>query len=163
MLSHSWKGVAFLSALFGMLACSKNGPSTPQIDTGSEPATVENSQVFGENRVHFNAFNSTFLSPKIAKLYSIRVNEKLGVCMVSINQKDTPGVGVEAAVNGTATNLSSQLRELEFNEVREGSAVYHICTFPFGQKENLTFNVDVEIAPTGEKYAVTWQQEFWRD
>ena len=163
MISDSWIRLTFLVALCALFACSDNGTSTAQIDAGTDLEGDEYSKVFGEHRIHFNAFKSTFLTPEVAKLYRIRHADDLGVCMVSINQKDTPGVGVEARVNGTATNLASQLRMLKFDEIREGSAIYHVCTFPVASKEQLTFKVDVEIAPTGEKYAVTWQQEFWQN
>ena len=54
------------------------------------------------------------------------------------------------------------LNKLDFDEIREGGAIYHIGTFRFIQEEHLTFEVDVEIAATGETRQLKWNQQFWR-
>ena len=83
--------------------------------------------------------------------------------MVSVYQKDTTGLGVQARVSGGATNLASQMKMLDFEEIREGEAIYYISTFSFDQKEHFTFDVDVEIVPTGETSELKWRQQFWRN
>ena len=151
-------GILFFALLF-VSACGENGIQS--IDEGTAVAEIdETSKVFGDHEVHFNAFHSTFLLPEVAKLYGIGRNDHLGVVMVSVIQKDKPGVGVGARVGGAATNMASQMKALDFDEIREGDAIYHISTFPFDQKDHLTFTVAVEIAPTGETHKLKWRHQF---
>ncbi len=82
--------------------------------------------------------------------------------MVSVYETDAPGVGVEACVSGGAMNLIGQMKTLDFEEIREGEAIYHISTFAFSQEEHITFELDVEIAATGETHVLKWKQQFWR-
>ncbi len=163
MISNRWKYGTFLIALLTTLSCTDNGTQSVEADSVAVSPVTETSKIFGNHEIHFNAFKSTFLLPEVAKLYGIGRDKKLGVVMVSVIRKDAPGVGVDARVSGAATNLASQMKNLKFDEIREGEAIYHISTFAFNQKEHLTFNVDVEIAPTGETHALKWRQEFWTD
>ena len=149
-------------------ACSESGQqgverSEVAVSVAAESSVAEHSKVVGDHEIHYNAFNSTFLQPEVASLYGITQDDDVGVAMVSVYQKDSAGVGVEARVKGAATNLARQLRMLDFDEIREGEAIYYISTFSFDQKENLTFDVNVEIVETGESNELKWQQQFWRD
>lgn len=154
------RGTFFLITFFVAFACSERRQQSVGCDSLAVPAVGDLSAV--EHKVNYNAFNSTFLQPEVAKLYGIDQDENLGVVMVSVYQKDALGVGVEACVRGGVTNLIGQVNTLEFDEIREGQAIYHIGTFPFGHEERLTFKVDVEIAATGKKHELKWQQQFWR-
>ena len=165
-------GVLAVVALFAVSACSENGEQGAETDeiappvsakrSVAEPVVAEHSKVIGDHEIHYNAFNSTFLQPEVAKLYGITQSESRGVAVVSVYQKDALGVGVDSTVSGGATNMASQLKTLDFDEIREGQAIYHISTFPITDEENITFTVDVEIKPTGKTHKLTWQQKFWR-
>ena len=141
-----------------MMACSDNRLQRVECNRADVPvaelATLD-------HEVNYNAFNSTFLRPEVAKLYGIDRDQDLGVVMVSVYQKRAPGVGVEVCVSGGATNILGQVVELRFDEVREGEAIYHIGTFGFTQEEALIFKVHVEIADTGATHELKWQQKFW--
>ena len=172
MFFHRRKNVLYLCALLAVAGCSDEGWQSDNGDkppdriatqrSVAKPSAAEHSVIFGSHEVHYNAFNSTFLQPEVADLYGISQSEKLGVALVSVYQKDKLGVGVESSVSGTATNLASQLKKLDFDEIREGNAIYHISTFPITDEENITFTVDVEIKPTGETHEVKWRQTFWQ-
>ena len=111
--------------------------------------------------VDHRAFNSTFLKPDVAKLYGIDVADDLGVAVVSVYQTDSPGVGVQARVNGSFRNLMGQTTKLDFDEVREGKAAYHVATFKLVEDEKITFALDVNIVQSGETRQIEWQQQFW--
>jgi len=161
MITDRWgRGIFIVIACFGAFACSETGQQSVSCDTTAVPKGADASAL--DHQVDYKAFNSTFLQPEVAKLYGIDQDETLGVVMVSVYQKDALGVGVEACVSGGVMNLIGQVNRLDFDEIREGKAIYHIGTFWFGQKEKLTFNLDVEIPSTGKKHELKWQQQFWR-
>jgi len=161
MICNPWRsGTFFLITLFVISSCRDSGQQnvkSVKCDRAGVQAVAELA-----HEVDYNAFNSTFLDPKTAKLYGIDQDEKLGVVMVSVYQTDAPGVGVEACVSGGAMNLIGQMKRLDFEEIREGEAIYHISTFLFSQEEHITFELDVEIAATGETHVLKWKQQFWR-
>ena len=161
IINYRWgRGAFFLIAFFVAFACSERTLQSVGCDSVAVPAAGDHSAL--DHAVDYKAFNSNFLQPEVAKLYGIDRDDNLGVVMVSVYQKNALGVGVEACVSGGVTNLIGQINRLEFDEIREGRAIYHIGTFPFGQEEKLTFNVDVEIPATGKKHELKWQQQFWR-
>ncbi len=154
-----------LIALFATLACTETGVQSVKCDTGiaGSAANIAAAEAAArDHEVDYKAFNSTFLRPEVAKLYGIDRDQKLGVVMVSVYQKDALGVGVEACVSGGARNLLGQSKGLNFDEIREGQAIYHISTFRFSPEEHITFEVDVEIAATGETHELKWKQQFWQ-
>ena len=149
MISNRWRSRAFLLiAPFVTLACSESKPygrCSLEVPAAAELTALD-------HQVDYQAFNSTFLNPEVAKLYGIDRDKTLGVVMVSVYQTNAPGVGVEACVRGGARNLMGQAKRLAFEQIREGEAIYHISTFLFSQEEHVTFEVDVEIAATGESH-----------
>ncbi len=153
-------GTFLLIALFATLACSEVGLQSVECDSLALPAGAEAAAL--DHEVDYKAFNSTFLRPQVAKLYGIDPDAKVGVVMVSVYQKDALGVGVEACVSGEARNLLGQEKGLDFDVIREGQAIYHISTFSFSPEEHITFEVDVEIATTGETHELKWKQQFWQ-
>ena len=161
IFSNGWgRGALVPIALFVTFACSETRQQSASCAGLAAPTAGALLDL--DHEVDYKAFNSTFLRPEIAKLYGIDQNEKLGVVMVSVYETDSLGVGVEACVRGGVTNLIGQINTLQFDEIREGEAIYHISTFLFSQEEHLTFKVDVEIPATGETHKLNWQQQFWR-
>ena len=149
----------FLIALFFVVACSETGS---RVECDSAVGAAAAGTPAPDHEVDYNAYSSTFLQPEVAKLYGIDRDKKVGVVMVSVYQKDAPGVGVEACVSGGATNLVGQVKVLRFEEIREGDAIYHIGTFRIGQEEDLTFRLDVEVPTTGKTHPLKWRQKFRR-
>ena len=163
MISSRRKNGTFFLALivlFTASACSESGMQSVSCDSHGVAEAAALTSV--DPKIDYNAYNSTFLDPDVARLYGINQSESVGVVMVSVYQADGPGIGVEACVNGASTNMVGQLKQLDFEEIREGAAIYHISTFIFSDKENLTFNVDVQIPATGKTHELTWRRQFWR-
>jgi hypothetical protein len=52
------------------------------------PAWAQQSQSFGEYSVHYNALNSSLLSPEIANAYGIRRSDSRALIMREINEGD---------------------------------------------------------------------------
>ena len=152
-------GTVVVIAVLLASACSESGR---RVECGSDVGSAGVNLTALDYEVDYNAYNSTFLQPEVAKIYGIDRNKKVGVVMVSVYQKDAPGVGVEACVSGGATNLVGQVKVLRFEEIREGDAIYHIGTFRIGQEEDLTFRLDVEVPTTGKTHPLKWRQKFRR-
>ena len=64
------------------------------------PAMAEQSQQLGPWTVHYNAFNSTFLSPQIARQYDIRRSRLNAVLNVAV--QDAQGKAQAVDLSGEA-------------------------------------------------------------
>lgn len=100
--------------------------------------------------VHYVAFNSTFLTPKVARSYDIKRNGYVAV--VNISVLDSASLGkpaVEAKVGGHAKNLIGQTQKLTFREIKEGEAIYYLAELPITHEETFTFDIDVKAGNKG--------------
>lgn len=124
---------------------------------------AENSQTLGDYVVHHNAFTTDVLEPEIAKEYNIRRSKNRGMINIVVLKKvmGTTGEPVTASINGTATNLTGQLKTLDLREIHKGKAIYYIADFGVSHKETLEFNL--QIKPTGMKatHTIKFRQQFY--
>lgn len=116
------------------------------------------SQVFGAYSVHYQAVNSTFISPDIAAQYGIERNRRGAFLNIAVlkNNADGSTTPVPAAVSGGKQNLMQQTGDLDFNEVREGTAIYYIGQFEFSNAELLRFRLQVQPENAGPIYDIEW-------
>ncbi len=126
-------------------------------------AQAENSQDFGDYVVHFNALSTDMLPASVTKQYGLKRSKNRGMINIAVLRKvlGTTGKPVPAKVTATATNLTGQKRDIGLREIREGTAIYYIGTFPVSHEETLRFTVDVQ--PEGEKdtFEVKFKQQFY--
>jgi hypothetical protein len=127
--------------------------------------TGEQKKIFGEYEVHYIGLNSSFLPEDVAAAYSIPRSRSLGYLSISVlkNEGGELAVPVSAKLTGTIRNLIGQVRELEFREIRESSAVYYISTFRFDDKDRYT--IDLKATPEGQPstFNVTFSQQFYQE
>ncbi|MGN8274664.1 DUF4426 domain-containing protein [Pseudomonas sp. SMV71] len=102
-------------------------------------------EVFGDVTVHYNTFNSTFLTPEIAKAVELVRSKHQGVINVSLVKDGKP---LMAQVSGTIKDLTSKAVPLTFRQVIEQGAIYYIAQYPVDQQETRTFEIKVQ---TGDK------------
>ncbi|MGD2054100.1 MAG: DUF4426 domain-containing protein [Gammaproteobacteria bacterium] len=114
-------------------------------------ASAENSRVFGDYVVHYNAFRSDTLSPEIAKAYNLTRRNNRIIVNITVLKKvlGTTGKPVPATVTGNASNLTGQLKSLEFREIKEDTAIYYIAELKVSDGEFLKFKLN--ITPEGEE------------
>ncbi len=114
---------------------------------------AESSKEFGDYVVHYNAFRSDTISPEVAKQYNLaRANNRILINIAVLKKvMNTTGKPTAAKVTGHASNLTGQLKKLEFREIREGSAIYYLAETKISDGEFLKF--DLKILPEGEKRA----------
>ena len=114
-------------------------------------AHAENSRVFGDYVVHYNAFRSDTLSPEMAKAYELTRRNNRIIVNITVLKKvmGTTGKPVAATVTGNASNLTGQLKNLEFREIKEDTAIYYLAELKVSDGEFLKFKIN--ITPQGEE------------
>ena len=113
-------------------------------------------ETFGDVTVHYNTFNSTFLTPDIAKAAELVRSKNQGVINVSVIKDGKPLI---AQVNGTVKDLTSQSVPLKFKQITEQGAVYYIAQYPVDQQEIRTFEIKVQ---NGDKiHTINFNQELF--
>lgn len=114
---------------------------------------AENSKEFGDYVVHYNAFRSDTISPEVAKQYGLtRANNRVLINIAVLKKvMNTTGTPTSSQVTGHASNLTGQLKQLEFKEIKEGNAIYYLAETKISDGEFLKF--DLKIMPEGETKA----------
>ena len=116
----------------------------------------ERKEVFGDVTVHYNTFNSTFLTPEIAKAAELIRSKNQGVINVSVIKDGKPLI---ANVTGTIKDLTSHTVTLNFRQVTEQGAIYYIAQYPVEQQETRTFEIKVQ---NGDKInTINFNQELF--
>ncbi|MBC3386183.1 MULTISPECIES: DUF4426 domain-containing protein [unclassified Pseudomonas] len=123
-------------ALFLITACLSVGAMA------ADAIKAERMEKFGDITVHYNTFNSTFLTPDIAKAAELIRSKNQGVINISVIKGGKP---LMAQVSGTVKDLTSQSIPLQFKQVIEQGAIYYIAQYPVPQQENRTFEIQVRI------------------
>ncbi|MHA6124765.1 DUF4426 domain-containing protein [Pseudomonas fluorescens group sp. PF-1] len=116
----------------------------------------ERQETFGDVTVHYNTFNSTYLTPDIAKSAELIRSKTQGVINISVIKDGKPQM---AQVSGTVKDLTSQSVPLSFKQVTEQGAIYYIAQYPVPQQETRTFEIKVQ---TGDKInTINFNQELF--
>ena len=125
---------------------------------------AENSKTFGDYVIHYNAFRSDILTPEIAKAYSLTRRNNRMVVNITVQKKDGDVTKpVKANISGFASNLTGQVKDLEFKEVHDGEAIYYLAQSQVSNRETLKF--DITATPAGETLVakVNFKQQFYTD
>ncbi|EXF92024.1 homoserine O-acetyltransferase [Pseudomonas fluorescens HK44] len=137
-------------ALFLLTACLSVSAMAAEAIKG------ERQEIFGDVTVHYNTFNSTYLTPDIAKNAQLIRSKNQGVINVSVIKAGQPLI---ANVTGTVKDLTSQSVPLKFKQITETGAIYYIAQFPVDQQEVRTFEIKVQ---TGDKInTINFNQELF--
>lgn len=127
-------------------------------------AQAEQQQTFENTEVHYNAFNSTFLDPKVAEQYGLTRSRQYGVLNIAVLDTGKPGKpAMKAMVKTELKNLIGQVQDLKFQEVTEGEAIYYISNFRFTDDEVLNFEISVQPDPNKPPHVITFSQRFYMD
>ncbi|GGK63952.1 DUF4426 domain-containing protein [Amphritea balenae] len=135
--------------------------------SGLLTSTVQAEQMVahGDYIIHYNAFNSSFIQPNVAKSYGIKRSKTIGLLNVSVLHKQADGTAkaVSAIVQGKVTNLISQNQTLDFSKVEETDALYYIGDFGFTDDQVLRFSLQVQPDPNTSAYEINFEQRFYVD
>lgn len=129
------------------------------------PSAHAESQTFGDYTVHYIAVNSTFISPQIAQQYGIERNRRGAFLNIAVlkNNADGSTTPVTAMVSGGKQNLLQQSGNIDFQEVREGEAIYYLGQFAFSNAELLRFKVQVQPELQGPVHGIEWTTTLYAD
>ncbi len=130
--------------------------------SGAAVAENEPVKTFGDTRVYYSAFNSSFVNPEIASTYDITRGKDKGLVNIAVVEKGSPH-GRTARVTGTVNNLLNQQQSLDFVEIREGDAVYYLAPFEFDNEDPLTFKIQVKEAGMPSPHTLSFQRTFYHD
>lgn len=119
-------------------------------------------QQYGDTRVYFSAFNSSFITPEVATAYNITRGKDRGLVNISVIEGQRPQ-GKTANVSGTVSNILGQQQTLEFFEVREGDAVYYLAPFRFEDEDFMTFTIETQLEPRQPARSFKFQRTFYHD
>lgn len=117
----------------------------------SSNSYAEKMKEFGDYVVHYNAFRSDTISPEVAKQYGLARASNRILINIAVLKKvmNTTGKPTAAKVTGHASNLTGQLKKLEFKQITEGNAIYYMSEIKVSDGEFLKF--DLKIIPKGEE------------
>jgi len=108
----------------------------------SSQVNAEQKQVLGSWDVHYIALNTTFLTPEVAKQYSI-VRSKFNA-LINISVLDRKDKSAQSVVlTGEAKNLIGVIKKLTFEQVKEGKAIYYLAVLPFSDQEQYRISIDI--------------------
>ncbi|MEH6811811.1 MAG: DUF4426 domain-containing protein [Motiliproteus sp.] len=127
-------------------------------------AQAEQFKPFDQYEVHYNAFNSSFVTPEVASAYGLQRSKYRALMNVAVLKKEggkKPSVNV--VVTGSFNNLIGQNQDLSFVEIREGESIYYIASFRFTDDEVLDFEIKVQPDPNAPAYIVNFKQHFYVD
>jgi len=119
----------------------------------SLPGYAESSMEFGDYTIHYTAFRSDTLDPEVAKAYELTRRNNRVIVNIAVLKKvlGTTGTPTAARIEGQASNLTGQLKQLDFREIKEGTAIYYLAEIKISDGEFLKF--DLSVTPEGGKEA----------
>ncbi|WP_425642374.1 DUF4426 domain-containing protein [Marinomonas gallaica] len=120
---------------------------------------------FGPYQLHYNTFESTFLTPQIANQYGLIRSKGRGLLNVAVTTQD-PGAlpqSQRAIVSAKVTNLLGQIVSLEFMTIEEGDSIYYLAPFTKTDDEILKFTVQAKLSADNQPMTVTFQRHVYVD
>lgn len=111
-------------------------------------ATEAETAQFGRYEIIYSIVNSTFVEPAVAESYGlVRAKDR---AFVNIAVREQLAEGRDRAVSARIEGRSWDLFQntfLEFQEIREGPAIYYIADFEFSDEQVRFF--DLTLLPQG--------------
>lgn len=125
-------------------------------------ATVKAEQkvALGSWDVHYIALNSTFLTPEVARQYSILRSKFNGLINISVLDKQTKQAQ-SVVISGEAKNLLGVVKKLTFKEVKEGQAIYYLAVLPFSDQER--YRISLQFSDGRAKQQFSFEHKFYVD
>ncbi|MBM6550545.1 DUF4426 domain-containing protein [Marinomonas ostreistagni] len=128
-------------------------------------AHAEQVQSFGRYQLHFNTFESAFLTPEIAQQYGLTRSKGQGLLNIAVTTQADGEVpqSQPAIVSGHIKNLMGQIIQLSFQTIDEGDAVYYLAPFRKTDDEILKFHIEAKTSADAEPMTVDFQRHFYVD
>ncbi|GAA0855726.1 DUF4426 domain-containing protein [Aliiglaciecola litoralis] len=121
---------------------------------------AEQKKTLGNWDVHYIAFNTTFLTPEIARANNIQRSSNNTLVNISVLDR-TSKQAQEVVITGTARNLLGNTIELDFKQVNEGDAIYYLAVMPFDDEEHYRFKIDLSQQQISQ--TLTFEQKLYKE
>jgi len=112
----------------------------------SQSAASQQSKFFGPFELHYSVVNTTFLDPAVAANYGITRGKKHAILNLAVRERAPDEISPDTTearsmlLKGRTWDLI-QNQDLEFQEIREGDAIYYIASFKFINEEWRFFEI----------------------
>jgi len=129
-------------------------------------AQAQQSQSFDGYTVHYNAINTSQLSPQVAQTYGLQRSSSRALLNIAVlkEQGGQQPVAARAVVTAGARNLSGQLKEIDMREINEANeAIYYIGEFRVNNMEMFDFTVQVTPEGSTVPLEVKFRQQFYTE
>ena len=120
---------------------------------------AQESQKVGPYEVHFSAFESTFLTPEIAKTYQLTRSRYQAVINVAVLDTRKGNAATQVVLKGYANNLLGHQVDFNFKEVKEEQAIYYLEQLTYTNEETFRFYLTLQT-PEGE-FPVKFVKKFY--
>ncbi len=127
------------------------------LTTSSAQAAEE---AFGDLVVYYNAFDSTFLLPKVAKSYGIERSPKGKLLNVSVLKNGKPS---KSDVKVETSNLLGQIQTHKTWAIEETGALYYMTAFNVTNDELLHFTITVSPEGYRGSKTIKFSQKFYEE
>jgi hypothetical protein len=132
----------------------------------SLPAIAQQAQEFGDYIIHYNALNSSLITPEVAKAYRIRRSDSRALINISVlkNVENQLATAVKAKVTASGRNLTGQTRNVDMREIDEGDgAIYYLGELSVRNMETFDFTVVVLVEGQNKPFNVKFRQQFYTE
>jgi hypothetical protein len=132
----------------------------------SLPAIAQQAQEFGNYIIHYNALNSSLITPEVAKAYAIRRSDSRALINISVLKKieNQLATAVKAKVTASGRNLTGQTRNVDMREIDEGDgAIYYLGELSVRNMETFDFTVVVLVEGQNKPFNVKFRQQFYTE
>ena len=121
---------------------------------------AEQKKDIGNWEVHYMALTSTFLTPQVALNYDIVRSRYNGLINISVLDKKSKTAQL-VVLSGQAKNLLGVVKNLSFQQVKEGESIYYLATLPFSDQELYRFNITINDGT--DQQTLKFQHKFYSD
>lgn len=148
MISRIAKSLILLSVLFNLEVAYANND--------------EQVESFNDYDVHYSVFNTSFLTPEVAKAYGITRSKELALVNIAVRKRKSADTttAVSAMVKGNVRDLIRKT-PLEFKEVREHDAVYYLSSTKIDNKQTVYFTISVQPDPNISPYTFEFSKKLY--
>lgn len=130
-------------------------------------STAQANQVsqFGQYQLHYNTFESTFLTPDIAHQYGLTRTKGQAILNIAVTTQAEGELpqSQRAMVSAKVTNLLGQIVPLSFITIEEGDSIYYLAPFTKTDDDILKFTVEAKISADSAPMTVNFQRHFYVD
>ncbi len=127
-------------------------------------AWAEQASRFGNYIAHYNTFNTTFLTPDVARAYGITRSGNLALLNVAVLKVSDEGLNepTRARVQVQASNLAGQRKSIEMTQIEDAGAIYYVGTFRIRNEERINFTLDITpINGVNRSHEIRFNQIFY--